>query len=245
MKELVKINSIGLEKLNNAEYTNFMSRFREEVATATPEKLGLTADELTSLDASIAKMQDLVAKSRISDNTVKLAELDNERDNIVIYIMAEIDNKRRSPLANVKAAAISLHNATHQYKGIQKVADQQETQKINGLLLDLAKPENAPNATLLGLDEVIVQLSTTNTEYANITAERTHEKTDTTTDNSKTVRSQNDKVYDHIVTMAFVTSVATPSVESSTFVTNTNALIDETNTRYNQRRSAEKAHKKV
>lgn len=245
MKDLVKIEEVGLTKLNNAEYTNYMSRVQTEVAKATIEKIGITQETLSSLESNIAKMNDLVAQSRISDNTAKLAELDNERDNIIIYLMAEIDNKQRSPLANVKTSAISLHNATHQYKGIQTEADQQETQKINGLLMDLAKPENAPNATTLGLDEVIEQLRILNTEYESLTSERTHEKTSTTIDNSKVVRLDNDKIYDNIVTMAFVTSVASPSEESTTFVTNINALIDETNTRYNQRRAAEKAHKKA
>ncbi len=244
MKDLLKIKEIGLTKLNSAEYTNYMSRVHAEVVLLDDKKIGVAQEDITNFESNIAKMNDLLAQSHISDNTAKLAELDNERDNIIIYIMAEIDNKQRNPIAKVKDSAISLYNATHQYTGIQEEADQQETQKINALLADLAKPENAPNVTTLGLDEVVAQLKQLNDEYASITAERTNEKTASSKDNSKAVRRDNDKLYDYITTMAFVTSVAKPSDEVTAFVININAIIDETTTRYNQRRAAEKAHKK-
>ncbi len=235
MKELIKIDEVRLSRLNNAEYTNFMSRTRDEVAIATVEKIGVTAQEFALLDENIGKMEDLVAQSRVSDITAKLAELDNERDNIIIYIMAEIANKCRSPLANIKDAATSLYNATKQYVGIQESPEQQESQQINGLLLDLAKSDN--KVTLLGLDGVIVELKRINEEFIALTAERTHEKVANTVENSKSVRVACDKVYNYIATMAFITSVATPSAEATTFITNMNALIKETMTRYKQRSS--------
>lgn len=244
MKDLLKIKEIGLTKLNNAEYTNYMSRVHAEVVLITAKKIGINQENITSLENNIAKLNDLLAQSRISDNTAKLAELDHERDNIIVYIMAEIDNKQRNPIASVKTAAISLYNATHQYTGIQREADQQETQKINALLADLAKPENATNVTSLGLNEVVAQLKQLNDEYASITSERTEEKTAEATDSSKVIRRENDELYDYITTMAFVTSVAKPSNEVTAFVININAIIDEITTRYNQRRAAEKAHKK-
>lgn len=240
MKELIRIEEVRLSRLNNAEYTNFMSRTRDEIATATVENIGVTSEDLALLDENIAKMQDIVAQSRVSDITAKLVELDDERDNIVVYIMAEIANKLRSPLANIKEAATSLHNSTKQYSGIQEAPEQQESWQINGLLLDLAKPDNASKATLLGLDSVIVELKRINDEFIALTAERTHEKVANTVENSKAVRAVNDKAYEYIATMAFVTSVATPSAEASAFITNMNALIKETMTRYKQRSSSKK-----
>ena len=232
---ITKINEIYLTKLNNAEYTNFMDRTRDEVALATVEKIGISQENLASLEENIAKMQNLVAKSRVSDLTAKLAKLDAERDDIVVYIMAEIANKMRSPLANICEVSTSLYNATKQYVGIQKNPEQQESQQINGLLLDLAKPEHASKVTALGLNEVIAELKRCNDEFIALTSDRTHEKTTTAIENSKEVRANTDPVYEHIITMAFVTSVANPTTEATTFVSNMNALIDETMTRYNQR----------
>ena len=79
MNTILKIDEIFLSKLNNAEYTNFMSRTLTEVGTATVEKLGITNGDMIALSDNITKMQDLVAQSRISDDTARLAALSDPR----------------------------------------------------------------------------------------------------------------------------------------------------------------------
>ena len=54
-------------------------------------------------------------------------------------------------------------------------------------------------------------------------------------DDGKTVRQELDEQYDDLVTIAFVTSVATPSKEATDFVVYMNKLIADTETAYNQR----------
>ena len=243
MQKVEKIKEIGLTKLNNPEYTNYMSRFANEIKVATPQGIGITDDHLASLEANILKMNDLVAQSRISNDTQRLADLDNERDAIIVYIKAEIENKRKSPLANIKQAGIELYNATHNYIGIQKSPNQQETQQIKGLLLDLAKPQNAPNATTLGLDDVIRQLEKVNTEYETGINDRSHEKLTTSIDNSNLVRSENDGLYEYIVAIACATHLISPTEQTKTFVAQTNIIIDETRTLYHQRKAHPKAKK--
>lgn len=233
---ITKINEMRLAKLNNAEYTNYMSRVCSLVETATIEKLGITEPTLQALQSTIQKMQDLVSQSRISDITAVLEDLDKKRDAIISYIMAEIKNKQKIPLEAMQKSAISLYNATKNYVGMQNLPNQQETQQINGFLMDCAKEVNAPNVTTLALDPMLQELKTVNDEYTNLTQERTNTEASTKIDNSKTVRQENEATYETIVTMAFVTSIANPTQEASTFVTNINALIEETNTLYNQRK---------
>lgn len=237
MNTILKIDEIRLSKLNNAEYTNFMSRTLTEVGVATVEKLGITNDDMIALSDNITEMQDLVAQSRISDDTARLAALDEERDNIVIYIIAEVDNKRRSPIAAVKEAATSIYNQIHVYTGIQNLPTQQETQQVIGFVTDCLKTENNAHMSALGLTEVVNELLRINTEYGDITEHRTTNGVDTSIENSKTVRAANDPIYDYIMTMAFVTSISTPSAEATLFIQRQNALIKETNTLYNLRTS--------
>ena len=54
-------------------------------------------------------------------------------------------------------------------------------------------------------------------------------------DAGKNVRLELDEQYDDLVTIAFVTSVATPSKEATDFVVYMNKLIADTETAYNQR----------
>ncbi len=53
--------------------------------------------------------------------------------------------------------------------------DWKKTSKIEGLLIDLKKPENTSLVTTLGLNEIIVGLEETNGEYAILMAKRTEE----------------------------------------------------------------------
>ena len=54
-------------------------------------------------------------------------------------------------------------------------------------------------------------------------------------DAGKNVRLELDEQYDDLATIAFVTSVATPSKEATDFVVYMNKLIADTETAYNQR----------
>lgn len=244
METIVKINEIRLTKLDNPEYNNLMTHMLNAAKIATAEKLGVTDEDFAALETNINKMKDLIAQSQISEETAFLTKIDKYRDDLLVYLMAEINNKRKSPIENIKEDALPLYNTTKLYVGSQKAADQKETQLIKGLIFDLKKPENAYRVTALGLDEIVSQLDFRNTQYEEFTESRTESQAEHKIDNSKTVRAENDPLYDYITTKAFITSVATPSEEASKFITKLNATIEETETRYNQRKAAAKAHKK-
>ena len=87
----------------------------------------------------------------------------------------------------------------------------------------------------LALANILTELESANDEYASLTEQRTEERAANRLDESKKVRARMDELYDYISTVAFVQSVAHPTEATATFVTNLNALIDETNALYNQR----------
>ena len=119
--------------------------------------------------------------------------------------------------------------------GCYRSPSQQETVQIRGLLTDARKAENTANVETLALTNILTELESANEEYASLTEQRTEERAASRLDESKTVRLRMDELYDYIATVAFVQSVAHPTDATATFVTNLNALIDETNALYNQR----------
>lgn len=244
MEKIVKIEEVSLPKLNNMEYANLMSRTQGEVKKVTLEAIGVAKKDFETFGANIKKMEDLVAKSRINDITAAMDTTDEQRDDVHVYLLAEIGTKRNSPLATISEAAVSLYNATKQYIGGHNLPHQQQTQLITGLVFDLKKEENAPKVAALGLTEIVSTLEMYNNEYKKLTAERTSSNESSKIDSSKTVRAENDPIYDYIITKAFVASVATPSAATVEFVTEMNAIIAETQTRYKQRRAAAKAAEK-
>lgn len=256
MGTITKIKPIGLTKMNNAEYENFMSRFRGLIPPgesykpdvinllSADDRLGITDEQIAAFDTDYALLVDLVNQSRISDETAQMLDVDKQRDDLVVYITSSVSQMAKSPLTAQRSAAQTVYNILKPYIGIYKSANQQETAQIEGLLADLIKPGIPELIQTLGLTDVIAALSEANTTYAELTAQRTNNKAATIQENSKAVRLRMNSLYDNMTTIAFVQSVASPTDETATFVKNLNALIDEISALYNQRIAIAKVAKK-
>ena len=241
MRTIVKIKEFGITRLNNAEYTNFSNRVLSlvnQAGTLEPEggsALGIEEEVTEEYGTLGGTMGDIVAQSRISDRTAELTAVDKQRDDLVVYLFKLLRSKKSSPLTEERKAATSLYNLLKPYVGCYRSPGQQETVQIRGLLTDARKAENLPNVEALALANILTELESANDEYASLTEQRTEERAASRLDESKKVRARMDELYDYISTVAFVQSVAHPTDATAAFVTNLNALIDETNALYNQR----------
>lgn len=103
MKSIVKIQAMGLEKLNNAEFANFMSRFSDLVnTTGTKEEapetsaLGFEVADFLVFEEDRSTLTDIVSRSRISLQTEDMGSLDKERDSWVLFYSPYCVRKRIS-----------------------------------------------------------------------------------------------------------------------------------------------------
>lgn len=251
----MKIKPAGLTKLNNAEYTNFMNAFHrlafaaggsdsespDEISLLANAPLGITDAQKAAFEKELALMTDLVNQSRVSDETALLLDLDKRRDDLVVYLTTSVSQMRKSPIEAQRTAAQTVYNIIKPYIGIYKSANQQETAQIQGLLLDLDKEGVPALIQTLGLKEIQDSLRAANDEYAKLTAQRTGNRAASIKEASAAVRLRMDDLYDDMTTIAFVQSVAAPTAETARFVSQLNALIDETTALYNQRVGVAKA----
>lgn len=235
MNPIVKILTINLPRLNNAEYTQFMSNVAKLVEIATPAKLGVSSEFFGLFKENIQTLTDISNQSKISDSTKKLEVLDKERDDLAVYLLATFRTERKTPIENKRLAAISLYNATKNYIGLQNLPNRQETQVIEGLIADLEKPEYKAHITTLGLAEVVSALKAKNLEYKELTQDRAENQVANRLESAKKLREQVNLQYDEISTRAFVNSIATPSEETANFVNSINKLIEDTTNAYKQR----------
>ena len=238
-----KINAISLKKLNNAEYAYFAQQVSNLIHEGTAEKLHVSAATLTAFDANLKLLTDIVAQSRISDETADIVAVDKEADDLITYILSAIRSAKQSPVAAQKAAATTLYNATKPYAGIQQMAQRQEVQQARGLLTDLAKPELAVHVATLALQPAVDQLKTTVDRYASLLESRSASQLAADLGAAKPVREKMNDEYDEMTTVAFAFSIAAPATELTTFITKLNKLIDDTNTAYNQSRAQMKVTK--
>ena len=235
MATYTKINDLNVAKLNNAEYTFFMQRVADLVTTATAEKLGLTTVLTDAFRANIDRLTDIVAQSRVSDETAQIAEVDKQADDLIVYLMAAFRTGKSSPITAQRTAATALYNATRPYIGCQKLPQGQQIQAMRGLLVDLAKPDLAAHVKTLTLEPVVARLAEVTSAYAALIDARAASQSANHLDAAKTVRTETDPQYDEIATRAFATSVVTPAADTAAFVTALNKLIADTDAAYNQR----------
>lgn len=180
-------------------------------------------------------MTDIVAQSRASVETAQIAEVDKKADELIVYLMATFRTNRTSPIQAMRTAAEALYLKTKPYVGCQTLPQGQQIQKMCGLLSDLTGTEMSAHIQTLGLSAVVEELNTVTVQYSNLIERRSISQLANKVDASKTVRMELDVQYDDLVTIAFVTSVATSSKEATDFVVYMNKLIADTNAAYNQR----------
>ena len=235
MGSYLKINPIRLGKFNNAEYTNFMNRTLNQAVAVGIEKIEASEALIDNITTNVNKMTEIVAQSRASVETAQIAETDKKADELIVYLMATFRTNLTSPIQAMRNAAETLYLKTKPYVGCQTLPQGQQIQKMRGLLSDLSTADMSAHITTLGLTAVVEELNTITAQYSALIEQRTASQLANKLDAGKTVRLELDEQYDDLVTIAFVTSVATPSKEATDFVVYMNKLIADTDTAYNQR----------
>lgn len=235
MATILKLQSINFPRLNNAEYTYFAGRVIDRILADTAEALHVPEEAFASYKANHDKMVDLVAQSRISEETAQIAEVDAEEDSVIVYINAAIRAAKSSPLSEKKTAATALYNATKPYIGMQRLPRRQQVQKVDGLLHDLAKEGLAAQIATIGLTEEVERLSALNARYGQLLSQRADSQVANVMEASKPVRAEMDAQYDEMVSTAWAFSIAVPSETLTGFIVFLNKLVNDTTTAYNQR----------
>lgn len=233
-KEILTIKTIGLTKLNNAEYLTLMTRLGEELTKAGAATIGITQEDIDDLLANTKVFSDVFAQDRANADTALLQELDKQRDVMWQHIITAIQNAQKSPLPAEQQAAKILVPTLKPYIGKSQKPLEQETQLIRGFLLDMEKSENKPHLTTLNLPASITELNRINEEFATLFASRTIGKQEKLP-NITTLRKTMDGQYNYTTQKAYATNTATPTEKSTAFILNMNSFIEEANAAYNRR----------
>ena len=256
MSTIVKLKDVNLVRLNNAEFTEFMNRFRALVPALGEEEeerpgglsvlaateitdYGLTAEMTEAFDADMQALTDAVSRSQVDENTKPRAELDAARDAYISYYFSQLSAARKSPFVETSGPAETLWTRTKDYRGIQRLPLQQETAQVRGLLFDLDKAENQPLVAALHLETLVEKLREANEEFAALSGESLATRAADLTEETKAVRTRLIERYDEISTTLFAYSVLFKDDVSLTFVRQLNSLIDETATAYKRRGKGE------
>ena len=258
MGTFLLIETCSMWKLNKTEKLNLLRRFMDLLpadgdGSETPEgisvlsetgvpALHITAQQVSRMEEIIDAMADLDMHSSAAVETPEMQQVETDRDTTANYIVNRVTDYKKLPTAAERAAGQQLEPTIKLYKGIAELPVAQETEKIDGLLIDLDKAENAEPVATLQLAGAIDELRRLNDRYKELTKSRDAARgarSQTTTNVAPLVDEAQD-LLDDMCALANASSLLEPSVEATNFIAAVNTLFASVRAAYKQRSKGEK-----
>lgn len=245
------IPPMSLGNLNKAEKLSLLKRYMklmpsgsgsespDEISLQTDSgvpALNISAGQVTRMNAIVGELTEITMQTSTSDETPEMQQVEADRDTAGNYVVRRVLDYAKLPLVAERAAAQRMEPAFRAYRDFANLPTAQETEVINGLLTDLAKPEFAEPVATLQLAPYIAELRRLNDRYAELAALR---------DKSRSVRTENvtskdlsieaQDLLDDMCALANASSLLQPSEEARVFVRDATHLFAQVRTAYKQR----------
>lgn len=248
-KTYLKITGSGCSWFKLALHAAFHARIHQKLeAVEDKTVINLTEADIEEYGESIEAENDLSRNPRRSSKTEEKSDIDEQRDSLVSFAQNQVTNGKNAPVEKMRTASKTLAPVMDAYKGIQKEADNAETQLIRGMIKDLRKEEYATHVTALGLDEVIDELERVNNEFDALQAERTDVKVKKgEVPGSREQRAWTDDMFQQICAIVFAAQLTCTDAEKlkviEQLIRDFNGIIDEFRTSYNKSKGIRKPSK--
>ena len=151
-------------------------------------KINVSDELLAEYGTNIAAETELNRETRAHVNTAALQEADAKRDKAMSYLFNVIEAAKEAVIPDIQAGGKALGIVIQPYKGIQQLADKEESASIDGCLQDIRKPENSPYVLSLNLGAAISAADEANQEYKDLEQERRDDKRAKKLEPAKVVR---------------------------------------------------------
>lgn len=241
LKSILRFRDYAIMKrYNNAEYAYVVNGLAEQILAAGAEKLHAPAEFLTQFQERCAILDNVVAVSRIADQTGEIVAMEKDIDNMLTAVLTAFRTTKSIPIPAKKAAARSLYNATKVYQGTQKLPQRQKAQTIKGLLLDLQKAELSVHIETLGLGAEIEQLTLLHARFGVLLNARANVQMQNSKVKSHELRQEIDILLDILMSAIWVHSLTDPSEEATEFINTINKLLADAETAFHQRMAQKK-----
>lgn len=258
-KRYLRIETIALSVLNNAEFLKLMRRiiFRiprkasssggedlPEVQSADMEEISeevyIDQELVDELEGYLDQMDELTRETTATLTTEELQKLEKQRDTLAGYIISTSLQATYLPIAEKSKAGKEIYIVVKPYQGIGKEPNEQETTLIKNMLGDIESHNLSSQMILLGLDDVAADLKRINDQYEELSAGRDKPKArQRVREKVKELRAAATEVYQEIADRAFAANLLHPTAITEEYVLDINneLLLAEEN--YNRRKKGE------
>lgn len=151
-------------KLSNAAHKNMNTEIYDRIQTVTVAALHLES-LAPGYKECIDREGECVNRITKSATTDQLVAKDGERDKTIQFIYSMNGSYLVCPDPALQSAARTVDAVLRAYDKLYSKAYAEETALIDGLLIDLSKPEVATALQTLHLETYVTQLKTQNSEY--------------------------------------------------------------------------------
>ena len=232
---------VEVAKFYRGHYTNVMhmqlhTRLYEFITAQDKTKLHLTDALLKRWQSCIDVETELCEEAKVSEQTAKVLELDQKRDDRITYFFNMVRSQLKAPDEPVKKAAETVMRLLKVYVGIQSETLEAESGHITGLLKDAEKC--AAEVTTLGLTATLDTVKQLNEDLGKVMNLRRHERAEKQLPTSDIARPQTDREFDLVrrnIEAAFLYEKEADKPMILTLVNNIDGIIAE----FEQRRKAE------
>uniref|UniRef100_UPI0032169CA1 DUF6261 family protein n=1 Tax=uncultured Draconibacterium sp. TaxID=1573823 RepID=UPI0032169CA1 len=195
---MIKILSIILYKLRNAEYFQFMSDFKSLLEILTPAVIH-SETEFAAFNTAFIKLDEELRVDQGSILTAELHAIDSDRDSMWRALDMRINATLLCTINEEMEAAQRLRRVFDLYGDIRKISFNEETAGLTNLLGDLNKPQNAGNVATCNLTTWVNVLNDLNVAFKAKQNERDTEQANKNTGNVKAVRIEIDPLYELMI----------------------------------------------
>ena len=232
---MIVIKSANLGRLSHPNFVAFMERIKKMIANHGGTALGIEPSVLTQFNADVEAFHDIVNRTTGSDLTVRLAELDTQRDQLYRYIRNVLNNVKNSPDTQVTALCdvINAKLLSVYETSVADAANSVESAKISGFVTDVRQFLSKEQISLLGITSELDELLACNAEYDATFVARSEEKSKTAQGLAEELRKAITESYSRIeLTVTLFASrsdapYATYSEKCTAFISAVNVFISD------------------
>ena len=170
-------------------------------------KINVSDELLTEYGTNIAAETELNRETRAHVNTAALQEADAKRDKSVSYLFNVIEAAKESTIPDLQKGGEALSIVIQPYKGIQQLADKEESAAIDGCLQDIRKSENSSYVLSLNLSAALAAADEANQAYKDLEEERRDDKRAKKLEPAKVVRPRTDANFRRICNLIYASQL--------------------------------------
>lgn len=218
-----QIGTMNQSRLSNAAHKNMHADIHDRILAVTVAVLHLESLE-PGYKECIDREAECVNRVTKSVTTDQLVAKDTERDKTIQFVYSMNNSYLVCPDPALQSAARIVDAVLRAYDKLYSKAYAEETALIDGLLLDLKKPEVAAALQSLRLDTYITQLKTQNDEYKALDALRIDEYAARVKTDTSKARKATDATLDLIIQRVNAYAVLEPTDAINGFIDTVNQI---------------------